>query len=328
MAETRIFIHDYNATEHSEYELHEIKQCFDYKHNQNITWINIDGLRKSDVESVAGNFDIHYLILEDILSVNQRPKMDEINTILYCLLYMLYFNRETSSVEQEQISIVLGQGFVITFQEDADRDVFNPLRERLKIDNSKIRQNGADYLLYSLLDLIVDNYFTVLDELGNCIEQLEENVIRVANKQTLARINKLGKELIMLRRNIVPVRELISGILNSDSELLQDRNTKYFKDVYDHILQANDLTENYRDMLGNIQDLYFGNVNLKLNEVMKVMAVVTCLLAPPTVIVGIFGMNFDIIPFAHTPTGFYLTVFVTLLIPAVMVYIFIRRGWF
>jgi magnesium transporter len=326
--EVKIIVHDYDAKHHEEYELKKIDQCFRYQNNGKVTWINIDGLRKKDVEAIANNFDIHYLILEDILSINQRPKMDEINTIIYCLLNMLYYNQETTTVEQEQISIILGKDYVLSFQEDARRDVFDPLRERLKIANSKLRQNGPDYLLYSLLDLIVDNYYLVMEELGACIEQLEDDVIKVSNKHSLSRINKLRKELIVLRRNITPVRDLINGILRSDSDLLQEGNTKYFKDVYDHIIQAHDLTENYRDVLMNIQDLYFGNVNLKMNEVMKVMAVVTCLLAPPTVIAGIFGMNFQRIPFAHTSEGFYFTVFITLLIPAIMLYIFKRRGWF
>ncbi len=326
--EVKIFIHDYNTEDLEQYELKKIDECFLYKNNGRTTWINIDGLRKKDVEAIAANFDIHYLITEDILSINQRPKMDEINTMIYCLLNMLYYNAETTTVEQEQISLILGADYVLSFQEDARRDVFDPLRERLKIVNSKLRQNGPDYLFYCLLDLIVDNYYLVMEELGSRIEQLEEEVIKVSNKHSLARINKLRKELIVLRRNITPVRDLINGILKSDSDLLQERNTKYFKDVYDHIIQAHDLTENYRDVLMNIQDLYFGNVNLKMNEVMKVMAVVTCLLAPPTVIVGIFGMNFERIPFTHSRAGFYLTVSVTLLIPMVMLYIFKRRGWF
>lgn len=326
--EVRVFVHDFDAQDHEEYELKSVADCFGLKENNKITWINIDGLRKADVELICNHFDIHYLIMEDILSINQRPKMDEISPIIFCLLNMLYYNQQTSSVEQEQISLVLGKGFVLSFQEDAMRDVFDPLRDRLKIAHSKLRQNGADYLLYSLLDLIVDNYYIVMESLGDCIEELEEDVIRYSNQHSLARINKLRKELIVLKRNITPVRDLINGIIRSDSDLLQERNTKYFKDVYDHIVQANDLTENYRDVLMNIQDLYISNVNLKMNEVMKVMAIVTCLLAPPTVIVGIFGMNFDVIPFAHTHTGFYTTVALTLLIPAVMLYIFKRRHWF
>lgn len=326
--EVKIFVHDYSADTLKEHEFDNVAEIFHFRDHSNPTWINIDGLRKADVEAVCKHFDIHYLIMEDILSVNQRPKMDEISEIIYCLLNMLYFNSTNNTVEQEQISIVLGKHFVISFQEDAKRDVFNPLRERLKIANSKLRQNGSEYLCYSLLDLIVDNYFVVMEELGSCIEQLEEDVIRTSDTRSLAKINKLRKELIVLKRNITPVRDLINGLIRSESDLLQERNTKYFKDIYDHIVQANDLTENYRDVLMNIQDLYISNVNLKMNQVMKVMAIVTCLLAPPTVIVGIFGMNFDVIPFAHTHLGFYLTVFMTLVIPAVMLWIFKRRGWF
>jgi magnesium transporter len=326
--EVKVFVHDFDAESLEEYEFPSVSDAFEFRDNPHTTWINIDGLRKADVERICQHFSVHPLIQEDVLSINQRPKMDEINEVIFCLLNMLYFNSVNNTVEQEQISIALGKNFVISFQEDAKRDVFNPLRDRLKISNSKIRQNGPDYLCYNLLDLIVDNYFLVMEELGICIEQVEEEVIRQSDTRSLARINKLRKELIVLKRNITPVRDLVNGFVRSESELLQERNTKYFKDVYDHIVQANDLMENYRDILMNIQDLYISNVNLKMNQVMKVMAIVTCLLAPPTVIVGIFGMNFDVIPFAHTHTGFYLTVFITLVIPAIMLWIFKRRGWF
>jgi magnesium transporter len=241
---------------------------------------------------------------------------------------MLYFNDEKQTIEQEQISIVLGKDFVVSFQEDMMRDVFNPLRERLRLTTSKARQRGADYLCYSMLDLIVDNYYVVMEKLGICIEQLEEEVIRNSNTRSLARINQLRKELIVLKRNIVPVRDLVNGVLRSESELLDDRTSKYFKDIYDHIVQAMDLTENYRDMMVSMQDLYINNVNLRMNEVMKVMAIVTCLLAPATVIGGIFGMNFERIPYLHNEYGFWAAVGAMLIIPVWMIWMFRRRGWF
>jgi magnesium transporter len=179
-----------------------------------------------------------------------------------------------------------------------------------------------------MLDLIVDNYFLVMERLGEQIEELEEEVIRKSNTRSLARINQFRKELIVLKRNIAPVRDMISSIIRSESELLEDKTTKYFKDVYDHIVQADDLSENYRDIMISMQDLYINNVNLKMNEVMKVMAIVTCLLAPATVIGGIFGMNFDIIPYQHYSWGFYLAVGAMLLIPVWMLRIFKKRGWF
>jgi len=268
------------------------------------------------------------LIAEDILSINQRPKMDEVDNILYCLLNMLYYNETTGTVEVEQISIVLGKNFVITFQEDPQRDVFNPIREKLKMSNSKLRQRGADYLCYSMLDLIVDSYFFVMENLGDRIEQVEEEVIRNSNTRSLAKINQLRKEMIVLKRNIAPVRDLVGGIIRSESELLNERTTKYFKDVHDHIIQAYDLSENYRDVMISMQDLYINNVNLKMNEVMKVMAVVTCLLAPATVIGGIFGMNFETIPLLHNKWGFLVSVAAMLLIPLWMLRAFRKRGWF
>ncbi len=305
-----------------------IKDCFAYKENNHISWINIDGIKKNEVETICQHFDIHMLIQEDILSVSQRPKMDEIDSLLFCLLNMLYFNEKTGAVETEQISIVLGKDFVISFQEDYKRDVFNPIREKLQLNNSKLRQSGADYLCYALLDMIVDNYYLVMEKLGNRIELLEEKIIRSSNTRSLVEINNLRKELIVLKRNVSPVRDLINGFIRSDSDLLEEKTTKYFKDIYDHIVQANDLAESYRDMMMNLQDLYLSNVNLKMNEVMKVMAVVTCLLAPATVIGGIFGMNFDVIPYLHNQFGFYLAVGLMLIFPIWMVISFKKRGWF
>jgi len=241
---------------------------------------------------------------------------------------MLYFNEKSCSVEQEQLSIVLGKDFVITFQEDAKRDVFNSIRDKLLLSNSKLRLRGADYLCYSLLDVIVDHYFEVMENLGDKIELLEEEIAHESTKKSLAKLNALRKEMILLKRNVSPVRDLINGFIKSESELLDEKINKYFKDVYDHIVQANDVAENYRDILNNLQDLYINQVNLKMNEVMKVMAIVTCLLAPGAVIGGIFGMNFDVIPYSHQKWGFYLTVSVMLIVPLMMLGVFKKRGWF
>jgi magnesium transporter len=326
--EVKISVHEYNATAIQEYGVETVTECLHCKDNDYISWINIDGLRKNDVEIICNYYGIHPLIIEDILSINQRPKMDEVDGILFCLLNMLYFNEEKKSVETEQISIVLGKNFVLSFQEDAGRDVFNPIRSRLKLNNVKIRQRGADYLCYSLLDMIVDNYFIVMEKVSEQIEVVEEEVIRNSNTRSLARINQLRKELIVLKRNFAPVRDLLNGIIRSESDLLEERHTKYYKDVSDHIVQAYDLSENYRDIIMSMQDLYINNVNLKMNEVMKVMAIVTCLMAPATVIGGIFGMNFDVIPTLHNRWGFFIAVGLMLLIPIWMLRAFRKRGWF
>lgn len=323
-----ISVYDYDADSLIEKKLETVDECYVYKNSGRTTWLNIDGLRKADVESVCTHYDIHSLVIEDILSINQRPKLDEAENSIFCLLNMLYYNEETHAVEQEQISIILAKDVVISFQEDAQRDVFNLLREKLKSSASKIRQRSADYLCYSLLDLIVDQYFVVMEKMGDRIEVLEEEVSRGSSPRALSNITHLRKELIILKRNFSPVRELVNGILRSDSDLLEDRHTKYYKDVYDHIVQALDLSENYRDVMVSLQDLHINNVNLRMNEVMKVMAVVTCLLAPATVIGGIFGMNFTSIPWLNNPYGFFGAVIIMLAIPVWMLLFFKRRGWF
>lgn len=323
-----ISLFDYNAKEVCIEHLQKVKDCYRYLDTTNVSWINLDGLKKSDIEDIGNHFGIHPLIQEDILSWGQRPKMDDLNQLLFCLLNMLYYNEATNSVETEQVSIVLGASFVLSFQEDATRDVFNPVREKIKVAGSKLRLSGSDYLFYSMIDIIVDNYFVILEKLGEKIEGLEEDVTSRPDTQTLSKINTLRKEMILLKRNISPVREMINGILRSESDLIEDRTEKYFKDIYDHIVQANELAENYRDMMISLQDLYLSNVNLRMNEVMKVMAVVTCLLAPATVIGGIFGMNFSKIPWLHNPNGFFIAVGLMLIIPVWMIWMFKRKGWF
>ena len=322
-----IQVFDFSAAHLEEKKLNSITECFPYRDNDHVTWINIDGIRKSDIEAICKHYHIHYLITEDILSIGQRPKMDEIDGVLFCLLNMLYFNEKDGSVETEQISIVLSKNVVISFQEIPQKDVFGTMREKLKLAASKLRSSGADYCCYAMLDMIVDHYFVVMEKLSIRIEQIEERIIRRADKRSLAEINNLRKELFVLKGNVSPVRELINGFIRSESDLLEEKTTKYFKDVHDHIVQANELAENLRDLMMNLQDLYISQVNLKMNEVMKVMAIVTCVLTPATVIGGIFGMNFDEIPFSHHPNGFLYTVLAMILIMAGFLIYFGRKRW-
>lgn len=325
---TNVSVYDYTRDHVNHEKTESLEICYNNINDNSINWINIDGLKKCDVEEVCHHFNIHPLIAEDILSVGQRPKMDEIDDVLFCLLNMLFYNEAERSLETEQISIVLNSHFVISFQEDPAKDVFNPLREKLKIRGSKVRQNGPDFLFYSLIDMIVDHYFTVMEKLGENIETLEEDIIRRSDTRSLARINMLRKEMIVLKRNVSPVRDMVNGILRSESVLIEEKTEKYFKDVYDHIVQANELAESYRDMMINLQDLYLSKVNLKMNEVMKVMAIVTCLLAPATVIGGIFGMNFERIPWLHNTYGFFFAVGLMLIIPIYLIFLFKKKGWF
>jgi magnesium transporter len=273
-------------------------------------------------------FKVHPLLTEDILSFGQRAKMDEVEDRLFCLLPMIYFNDETKSIELEQVSIVVGTNFLLSFQEDATRDVFDPLRNRLRNGSQRIREKGADFLCYSMLDVIVDSYFGILEKLNDQIEEIEELLLTNHEQGVMRAISEVRKEVMIMKRAITPVRELINGFLRTENDIIEDRNTKYFKDIHDHIIQAQDNCENLRDMLGNLQDLYMNQINLRMNEVMKIFTMVSLLLAPATVIGGIFGMNFERIPLLHDQRGFYFSVAAMLLIPFSMLVYFKKKKWF
>lgn len=326
----KITIFNYSSTHFEEVTLSgdSVEAIFEHIDTQNTVWINIDGINRGTIHEICTRLGIHVLLEDDIMSVGQRAKMDEIGDHLFCLLPMMYFNSQHCTIDQEQVSIVLGKNFVISFQEDAEKDVFNHLREKLRINNSRIRSVGADYLCYSLIDIIVDSYYTIIEKLGERIELLEDAVQHHANTKTQARINFLRKELLVLKRAIAPVRELVNGFLKSESDLLEERTTKYFKDVYDHIVQANDLAENYRDVMLTVQDLYHAQINLKMNEIMKVLAVVTTIMAPLTFIAGIYGMNFDHMPELHSKNGYYYTLIVMLVMLIGMIMLFKKKKWF
>ncbi len=292
-------------------------------------WLNVDFLNAENIEFLGHQVGIHPLIIEDILNKNQRPKLEEIDGLITCLMHMLYYNPETNSIESEQVSFVLGPNFLISFQDDGHRDLFDPVREKLMIARSRLRSQKCDYLLYSLIDAITDQYFVVLDRLAQQIEKLEEEITRGASgAYSMNQINDIRKELMFFKRFVSPVREMTGSIIRSESEWIDEKNHKYFRDIYDHIIQANDLCETYRDVISNLRDLYLSHVNIRTNEVMKFLAIVTALLAPATVIGGVFGMNFDRIPYLHNQNGFWLATSLMLFIPLIMLYYFKKKDWF
>jgi len=321
-------IFDYGGSHFEERTELDEDVCALYHDNGHITWVNVDGLNEAAVTKLCAHYDVHALLIEDILSRNERAKMDEMEAVIFCVLPMMFFNEKTSEVELEQVSIVMGKGFVLSFQEEATRDVFDPIRRHLRDAGSKLRTRPADYLVYNLLDVIVDSYFEVLEKLGGRLEALEDELIRKQTNEMLARISSLRQDVTIIRRAVLPVRELVAHFVRSDSPLIEKRHEKYFRDVLDHTIQANDYIENHRDMLMNLQDLYMNQINLRMNEVMKIFTMVATLLAPATVIGGIFGMNFDVIPLQHKNMGFYASVGAMLIIPVFMLAYFKRKGWF
>lgn len=320
--------YSYTAEDMETFVTESLKDCILTVNPRHITWINVDGLRKEEVETLCERFNIHPLLAEDILSIGQRAKSDDIDAHLFALMPMLYYNTDTGLVQIEQLSIVLSENLLISFQPDPKQDPFNPLRERLKNAKTPVRERGPDYLAYCLMDAVVDDYYTVIEKLSERLERLQDEVIRRPNDSVLLKISLISHELMTLKRAITPVRELINSFRHADNPLVLEANRKYFKDVYDHITLAIEYTENYREMATNLQDLYMNQVNTRMNEVMKILTVVTTILAPATVIGGVFGMNFVKIPFTEHPHGFVYTVLIMVSISILMLLYFRKKGWF
>lgn len=319
----------YNFNEHflEEKKAGTLVDCRPQSDKSKITWINVDGLKQDEVLALCNHFDVHPLLAEDILSIGQRAKADDMEEQLFCLLPMLTYNNDTAMVVTEQLSLVLGANYVLSFQPDPRQDPFNPLRDKLKNPLAPIRRKTADYVFYCLIDAVVDDYFNVLERLSDRLDKLENEVMSRPDKIILLKLNLLKHEIMVVKRAIAPVREMVGSLWRSDNHLLKQANRKYFKDIYDHIALATEYVENYREMSINLQELYMNQVNTRMNEVMKILTVVTTLLAPATVIGSIFGMNF-IIPFADKPHAFYTCVAVMAGISVMMLFWFRKKKWF
>jgi len=325
-ASFEVFQYAVSSCQH--FKTKSISECIINPEAGKVTWINMDGLPKASVEMLGEHFHIHPLLIEDILSSGQRAKADNMETQLFCLLPMIRYNMDTGSVNTEQLSLVLGENYVLSFQEEPNYDPFNMLRDRIKKGDNHLHQKTADYLLYALIDAVVDQYFNVLDNLRMRLDKLEDEVVITYSKGALLKISLLRREIMLMQRAIGPVRELVSYFLTTDNTLIKKSNRKYFKDIYDHIMLAIEYTDNYREMIVNLQELNMNQVNTRMNEVMKTLTVVTTLLAPATVIGSIFGMNFAKIPFTNSSSGFLVTVFVMLLIGFLMILYFKWKKWF
>lgn len=326
--ETRITVFDYTAERITEQTFATAAEVFGFRDRDSVSWINIDGLRKKEVRSLCEHFQVHQLTVDDILSQGQRAKTDEIADYLFCLVPMLRYNEREGSLDTEQVSMLLMKNAVLSFQDEITWDAFDTVREKLRGEHSRLRTGGADGLLNALLDAIVDQYFVAMEGLGEKIEFVEELIVKSPNKRTLVQVNMLRREVGGLRRRIGPVRELVAGIMKTESTLIQKKTKNYFKDIYDHIIQANETAEGYRELIVNLQDLYLNQMNLRMNEVMKVLAVVTALFAPLTLITGIYGMNFDHMPELHTRYGYFVVLGMMGVLFCGMLLFFRKKRWF
>lgn len=295
-AESSMSLIDYSKETMIEKTIYSVDELLEYKEKETVTWVNIEGLRDVKlIESIGQMFNIHSLLLEDILNTHQRPKFVEEDDYLYIVLKGLSMENDEFSVDYEQISILVLENFVFTFKEKKD-DLFLPLYKRIKNSKGRLRDKGADYVTYSIVDIIVDMNFTLLDALDVMTDSLEDELLTNPTSETLVAIQQLKRELINIRRSISPLRELLTGILRSDHTLICEKTHIYFRDVYDHVIHITEEIESYRDILTGLLDIYISSVSNKMNEVMKVLTVFASIFIPLTFIAGVYGMNFEYMP--------------------------------
>ncbi len=327
---SRISLIHYDALGLEEREIGQITGCAPFLKKNGVTWISFEGIPESAVlEELGLNLGVHPLTLEDILNTDQRPKMEDYGDYLYLVMRMFYNNNEGRSgdgIKSEQISILFGDGFVLSFQERAS-DTFAAVRERLRNAKGKLRQSGPDYLTHALIDAIVDHYFLILEDLGERIERLEEALVKTPTAGLLSALQGLKKELLILRKSLWPLREMINGLERSDSPLISRSSVLYFRDIYDHTVHIIDTLETYRDMLSGMLDIYLSSVSNRMNEIMKVLTVIATLFMPLTFVAGIYGMNFKYMPELEWRWGYAMAWGLLLAIAGGMLLYFRRKKW-
>lgn len=317
----------YNAKEIEEIENPQLGSP-KWQETDRIHWVDISDLGdKSGIHKIAADFGIHHLIVEDILNTNQMVKMDNYDDCLFLVLKMLDYNRGDANITTEHISIVLKGNTVFSVQE-SNNDIFKSVRAKIHDNKDNVRRLGSDYLCYELIDTVVDNYFSVIDELGDVTDEIEEELIAKPEKSTLQRIYFVKRKLMYLRKSVFPLRELIGSLCGAEAGQITADTRIYFHDVYDHLIQIVDSIETYQDILSNMLDIYLSSISNKTNETMKVLTIISTIFIPLTFLAGIYGMNFKNIPELSWDFGYALFWGVSLIIVLCMVLFFRKKKWF
>jgi len=323
----KITVIDYDDKKFQQTEMKDVDECSRYKDTATVTWINMDGIHEIDLLKALGeSFTIHSLVLEDILNTGQRPKMDDYEDYLFIVMKMFYFDEEKKEIIPEHISLILGHNFVISFQE-AQGDVFNPVRERLEKNYGRIRKMGADYLTYALMDAVVDNYFVIMEKQGENIEVLEE-IYDDPHVNAISEIHRLRRELIYLRKSIWPLREVINIMQRQEHPLIKKGTRVFLRDLYDHLIQVVETIETYREMATSLLDLYLSSISNRMNEVMKVLTIIATIFIPLSFIAGVYGMNFRYMPELEWRYGYLYALALMLAVALVLLGYFKRKEWF
>ncbi|MFA6431589.1 MAG: magnesium/cobalt transporter CorA [Candidatus Margulisiibacteriota bacterium] len=323
-----ITIFDYDQKSFTEREI-STNECVIYKEKPSITWINVDGIYDPKVIAKVGEcYGLNKVVQEQIVDPLQRPKIEDLGDQIFIILKMFLFNKDTSKIVSEQVSMVIGKTWVITFQEQGQtEDVFDPIRKRIRTEGTKIRRSGADYLAYRLIDAIVDYYFLIVEIIGDEIEKNEDDTMKNPGRKTLLLIQKSRKDTLYLRKSIWPVREILNSLQRGESRLMGSETRGLLRDVYDHSVQIIDAIETTRDTLSYLLDIYLSSISNKLNEVMKVLTVISTIFMPLTFLVGVYGMNFKHVPEFEWKYGYFMVWGISVSIAGLMLYFFRKRKW-
>ena len=327
VAEATVRVIDYDQKKLSDQQLSDNKDGLAYKDTATVTWININGLHDTNlIHDLGRGFGLHALVLEDIVNTGQRPRMEEYDNYLFFVLKMMRYDEETRKVRSEQLSMVLGKTFLLTFQEQPG-DVFEPIRERIRKQKGRIRRVGIDYLAYALLDTIIDNYLLIIERMGEEIEEIENQILDNPTQEVLSAINAYKREMNYLRKTIRPAREFILQLSRLDSELIQETSLPFFKDLLDLANQSVDVIDSYREMLSDHLNIYDSRVSNRLNEIMKVLTIFSAIFIPLTFIAGIYGTNFDNVPELHFRYSYFIMWGVMVIVVLFMLRFFRRKKW-
>lgn len=317
----------YDENEFIEKEIGSLEECLDFKNRKGVVWININGLHRTDIiENTGKIFNIHPVVLENILNIKQRPKIEEIEDYIFLIVKMLNYDEKKKTIISEQVSFILKENCLISFQERKG-DVFDIIRERLRKSAGIIRKMGVDYLFYSLLDTIVDFYFLVIEKIGDRIEYLEDKILKGPDEKTLQTLYSLKRQTITLRRAVWPLRDIVNRMVRDGSSLIKQSTMVYLRDVYDHIIEVIDTVETLREMLSGMLELYLSSLSNRMNEIMKILTIMATIFIPLTLIAGIYGMNFKYMPELKLKWGYPAVLIFMLLTGISMLFYFRKKRW-
>ena len=323
----KLSVISYNEADFQEQEVDSVEKAVAFRKKTSVLWLNVDGVHMPKIiEQVGKSFGVHPLVLEDIADTGQRPKMEDFDEYIFVVLKMFRFDEKENEIKTEQISLVFGRDFVVSFQE-GEGDVFDPIRERLRSNKGRVRKVGADYLVYALMDAVIDNYFLIMEKLGEAIEEIEDKVVVNPIAETVQTIHDLKRQMIVLRKSVWPLREVISRLEQSESPLIAKSTLIYLRDAYDHAIQVMDSVDTFRDMLSGMLDIYLSSVSNRMNEIMKVLTVIATIFIPLTFVAGIYGMNFRYMPELEQPWGYPAVLILMATISIGMLIYFRRKKW-